>query len=127
MLLLLLLHDNSTILVSAQDDDAGAKALVDLEPSIICHLCDGLDLLDEAYPVTQDDQEEQIVEEENTVSIYQQPKDTSAYPENAISLPTQVLSYLVAAGACVTDDKYWCALEKSAFSIGSTFVSAKKT
>jgi len=104
----------------------GAKALVDMEPSIICHLCDGLDLPDDAYPVTQDDQEEQIVEEENTVSNYQQPKDTSAYPENAISLPTQVLSYLAAAGACVTDDKYWCALEKSACPVGSTFVSAKK-
>jgi len=81
----------------------GAKALVDMEPSIDCRLCESLDLPEKSYPVPQQQLGNPVSNSEDYVQRLER----------------------AAAGACVTDDKYWCALEKTRCPTGSKFVSAR--
>eukprot|EP00548_Thalassiothrix_antarctica_P010694 CAMPEP_0194159316 /NCGR_PEP_ID=MMETSP0152-20130528/77761_1 /TAXON_ID=1049557 /ORGANISM="Thalassiothrix antarctica, Strain L6-D1" /LENGTH=997 /DNA_ID=CAMNT_0038868867 /DNA_START=53 /DNA_END=3046 /DNA_ORIENTATION=- len=98
-----------------------AKELLEMESPIDCRLCDSMDLPENAYPSTQQVQQN---DNDNDNGNYQQPKNTTLTTDTPPQ--TQVSSFLVGAGACMTNDQYWCALEKTACPVGSKFVSARK-
>jgi len=84
----------------------GVKELRDIQPSLDCRLCEIPDHPEN--PITSPQQQENM-------------PDSSSLP----ATPEQITSYLVPAGACMGDNHYLCALERSHCPEGTDFVSAR--